>query len=151
MSLKQDIQQKKFSSVYQETLVNILYTANWIDTGIKKILSPYGITHVHFNILRILAGAKGNPLSAGQIKSVMVFKGSDVTRLIDRLIKKGLVDRRTCNENRRKVDIIITKEGSDLLSKVNVEVEQFIKTNIEKKLTEEQAKVLSKNLDLIRK
>ncbi len=150
MGIKEAIQQSKFSSEHHKAIVNILFTANWLDTKIKEVLNPFGITHIHFNILRILAGAKERPLSANEIKEVMVFKGSDVTRLIDRLILKGLVERVTCPENRRKVNISISAQGLTLLKKVNKQMDVYFKKQFSNKLTADQAESLSSFLDMLR-
>lgn len=151
MGIQEDIkQQSAFDSIHHEVIVNVLYTANWLDTLIKNLLQPFGITNIHFNILRILAGAKGEPLSAGQIKEVMVFKGSDVTRLIDRLVAKNLVERSICPTNRRKVNINISTEGAELLDQVNAAMKKFIDDTFAGKLSLEEAQALSQALNKLR-
>lgn len=104
-------------------VVEILRTGNWIDKRISKILQKSGITHVQFNILRILEGAHPTPLTVGNIKSKILFSNSDITRLLDRLKNKGLIDRKICENNRRKMDVTITDQGLELIKTVLPQIE----------------------------
>ena len=82
-------------------------------------LHPYDLTLQQFNVLRILRGCKKSPATLQYITERMIHKTSNTTRLVDRLITKGLVERKQCHENRRKVDISITKQGLALLLKID--------------------------------
>ena len=118
---------KRYKSAYNrhmKLMVDILSTAQVIDKKVSAVLKGFGITHAQFNVLRILQGANDKPLSAIQVKERLVFTGSDVSRMIDRLVRIGLVDRSICPENRRKVDLRLTLSGEDLLSKALPEIDQ---------------------------
>lgn len=133
MGLEEDINQKKpFESEVEKVFVNIMFTNSWINEKLKNQYKPFGVTPKQYNILRILAGAQ-EPLTTSVIRSRMLDKMSDITRLIDRLILKGVVSRKVKIEDKRLVDIIITEKGLELLR------------DIKKSRTPEFASVLSRN------
>ena len=150
MKIEKSIKQKRFKSPHQKLMINILFTANWLDGIIRKLLSQYKITHIQFNILRILAGTYPKPLCAGDIKEVMVFRNSDTTRLVDRLELKGLVSRIISPDNRRKMDIKITEEGLKLLEKINPKIEDIQRDYFEAKLSSDEAVYINDKLDFLR-
>jgi len=88
-------------------------------------LKPMGISIQQFNVLRILRGQKGNPSNLNTVHERMIHKMSNTTRLIDKLIDKGLVNRNVCKENRRKIELFITTEGLSLLKRVDPIVDQI--------------------------
>jgi len=130
---------------------NFLFTANWIELRVKQALAPYQLTHPQFNILKILNGSHPQPLSPGDIKERMLFKSPDITRLIDRLVRKNYVDRQPCPDNRRKVDLRITKEGIALLDQIFPEIKKSVKDYFVEELTEKEAEELYKLLNKMRK
>jgi DNA-binding MarR family transcriptional regulator len=147
MSLENEINQHKFRSEYQKSAINIVYTYNWITEKMYKVFDQWDITSQQFNILRILRGA-GQPLSTLQIRQRMLDKMSDTSRIVDRLVKKGLVKKSVCKMDRRLVDVIITEKGKKLLEKLdeyNDEMDKVISN-----LTEEEARTLNVLLDKIR-
>jgi DNA-binding MarR family transcriptional regulator len=97
-------------------VIGVLRAGNIIDHKVSEVLRAFGITHIQFNILRILEERHPNKLSAGEIRNGLLFPTSDLTRIIDRLEKKGLVDRQLCPENRRKMDISITTSGLKVIN-----------------------------------
>jgi len=103
----------------------------------------------HYNVLRILKGSKPKSISPGEIKEVMLDKSPDLTRLLDKLVQIGLVDRHLCPANRRKMDVIITKKGEALLSKIAVKRQKMQKEE-RQNITEEEAEQLSDLLDKFR-
>ena len=147
MSLEKEIHQKVFRSEYQKSTINLIYTYNWLNEKVSKLFEPFDITQQQFNILRILRGA-GQPLSTLQIRQRMLDKMSDTSRIVDRLIKKGLVKKSICHEDRRLVDILLTDKGKKLLQTMdglNDEMESIFKY-----LSEEEARQLNVLLDKIR-
>src|SRR5690242_4535733 len=105
MGIDQDIQQAKFRNPHQKAAINLLYTLSWIRDKTKPIFDSEDITPQQFNILRILRGSFPKPLSTLQIRERMVEKMSDTSRIVDRLIAKGLVKKLTCKDDRRLVDV----------------------------------------------
>jgi len=124
--LKRRLKQEKFSSVEQEGLLNLFIASNYLHSKLDTICCGFKITLAQFNVLRILKGAHPEGYPRGEIIRRMVEPAPDVTRLIDRLIKDGLVERFTSDEDRRLSLARITKKGINLLIKINPEVDKFI-------------------------
>ncbi len=110
MKLEEEIKQKKFRNEFHKLAVNIIYTHSWLEYNISKFFKKFNITSNQFNILRILRGQYPEPVSINLLKERMLDIMSDASRLVDRLVAKGLVKRTTCVNDRRKVDVIITKK-----------------------------------------
>jgi len=144
----EDAIQTTFKDDRFKAMINVKYTANWMNTIQNKSLESYGLTIPQFNILRILRGAKGSSLSVNSIRERMVEKSPNTTRLMDKLIDKGLIERVRCEHDRRVVYVMITNEGLSLLSQLDndlLDADDFMKN-----LTEKEAKLLSDLLDKIR-
>jgi DNA-binding MarR family transcriptional regulator len=147
MSIEKDIQQSKFRNEYHKTVVNLIFTYNWITEKTKQFFDKGDITSQQYNILRILRGA-GKPLSTLQIRQRMLDKMSDTSRIVDRLVKKELVQKVICKTDRRLVDVTITDMGMQLLDKLDSYNEQM--DAMLGNLSEEDAKMLNQLLDKIR-
>ena len=148
MTIAEEIKQKEFKSPYQKLMINLIYTVNWIRDKNKDLYKKYGVTNQQYNVLRILKGAHPKVKSAGEIKDVMLDKSPDLTRLLDRIVSKGFVERDICPDNRRKMDIKITNKGLELLKKMGSEISK-IESSLGS-LTEEEANIASDILDKIR-
>ncbi len=147
MSIEKDINQQKFRSEYQKSVINLIFTYHWMNEQVKKVFDQYEVTSQQFNILRILRGA-GVPISTMQIRQRMLDKMSDTSRIVDRLIKKGLVKKNTCKSDRRLVDVVITAKGKKLLEKLDLNAVQM--DSVMKNLSMTEAKSLNQLLDKIR-
>lgn len=134
----------------RKLILNVLYTANWIDKLYAPIFKKNAITNAQFNILRILKGSSHKPLSVGEIKDRIMFKQTDITRMIDRLVEKDLVNRSLCKDNRRRMDVVISKTGEELLNKINPEIENAEKTHFHANISSEEAKEASIIIDKLR-
>lgn len=128
-----------------KALLNIIYTANWINSIQNSFFKPYGISPQQYNILRILRGAK-EPLKVQTIKERMLERAPNATRLMDKLCDKTFIERIPCPTDRRVVHIQITKQGLSLLK----EIDKYLKNDYLEKLTEKEAGILSDLLDKIR-
>ena len=148
MGIDHDIHQSKFRNEYQRAGVNLLYTYGWVMERTKELFATEDITPQQFNILRILRGSHPQPLSTLQIRERMLDKMSDTSRIVDRLIAKGLLKKGTCKTDRRLVDVMITDKGKKLLERLDERQAELDK--IVGNLTEEEAATLSKLLDKIR-
>lgn len=148
MGIDQDIHQAKFRNEHQKASINILYTYGWLMERTKELFASEDITPQQFNILRILRGSHPEPLSTLQIRERMLDKMSDTSRIVDRLIAKGLVKKGTCKSDRRLVDITITDKGKKLLEKLDIRQDEL--DGIIGNLSEKEAIVLSGLLDKIR-
>jgi DNA-binding MarR family transcriptional regulator len=149
MSILEEINQKEFKSNYDKAIVNLLFTNNWFRDLFKEVLTPHGLKAQHYNVLRILKGKSPASCSPGEIKKVMLDKSPDLTRLLDKMEKMQLIKRELCPENRRMMDIYITKDGEILLSKI-MEKEEQLNSIRRKKITEQEAEQLSNLLDKFR-
>jgi DNA-binding MarR family transcriptional regulator len=147
MSLETDIQQTKFRNEYQKLHINLIFTYNWVTEQSKKFFETEDITPQQFNILRILRGA-GKPLSTLQIRQRMLDKMSDTSRIVDRLVKKGLVKKVICKSDRRLVDVSISETGATLLEKLDQHESDM--DSVVTNLTLEEATNLNQLLDKIR-
>ena len=107
MGIDKDIQQAKFRNIYQKASINLIYTLGWVRDRTKPIFDAEDITPQQFNILRILRGSFPQPLSTLQIRERMLEKMSDTSRIVDRLIAKGLVKKVVCKSDRRLVDLLL--------------------------------------------
>lgn len=147
MSIDNDIQQTKFRNEYQRSMVNMIFTYNWMMEKLKDIFGREDITPQQFNILRILRGAP-TPLSTLQIRNRMLDKMSDTSRIVDRLIRKDLAKKVICKTDRRLVDVTISDKGLALLDKLDVYTEEM--DGILGSLSTEEAKTLNHLLDKLR-
>jgi DNA-binding MarR family transcriptional regulator len=147
MSIDKDIKQDSFKNEHHKVMVNLIFTYNWTTEQLKQLFEEEGLTMQQFNILRILRGSL-IPLSTLQIRERMLDKMSDSSRIVDRLIIKGLVKKLICKTDKRLVDVTITSKGLNILEKLDVQEDKMEK--IVKALTKSEAKILNKLLDKIR-
>jgi MarR family transcriptional regulator, 2-MHQ and catechol-resistance regulon repressor len=148
MGIEKDIQQAKFRNPQQKAAINLIYTLSWMRERTKLIFDSEDITPQQFNILRILRGSFPQPLSTLQIRERMLEKMSDTSRIVDRLIAKGLVKKITCKNDRRLVDVIITDKGKKLLERLDTRQDEI--DGVLSNLSEKDANILSDLLDKIR-
>ena len=148
MRIEDEIKQKQFSSAYHRMSVNILFTASWLQTNHLRMLKPHGLTPQQYNVLRILRGQHPNAASVGLIQERMLDRSSNASRLVDKLVAKKLVDRKTCPDDRRQVDIKITASGLELLERMDVDMKKW--EELMKTLSEDEARQLGDLLDKLR-
>jgi DNA-binding MarR family transcriptional regulator len=126
MKLEDEIKQvKAFRSEYNKAIVNLIFTYNWFDSYSKAFFIEFDITSQQFNILRILRGQHPQPSTINLLKDRMLDKMSDASRLIERLLIKGLVERKKATSDKRAVDIYISSKGEELLSKIDLKMPLF--------------------------
>lgn len=148
MGIEKDIHQlRKFRSEHHKSVVNLIFTNNWITEKIKQYLEADGLTPQQYNILRILRGNE-QPLSTLQIRDRMLDKMSDTSRIVDRLVLKNLAKKTISKKDKRLVDVTITSKGRNLLDKLD-KSPQLI-DGVVNNLNEEEAKLLNRLLDKIR-
>ena len=119
-------------------VVNILRAGKIIDHKASDVLKEYGITHIQFNILRILEAGQPSKLSLAEVSDGLLFPSSDVSRLLDRLVKHGLVHRTFCPKNRRKLELTITDEGLDVIRKAIPKIEEILGGYYKDKISESE-------------
>jgi DNA-binding MarR family transcriptional regulator len=124
--LQQAIRQRRpFRSLEAEAFLNIEHTADALLRGLTDLLKGADLSPTQYNVLRILRGAGPGGLACGEIADRMVTRDPDITRLLDRLAHRGLVDRTRDGRDRRVVTTTITREGKDLLGRLDEPVEQL--------------------------
>ncbi|MGV3656745.1 MAG: MarR family winged helix-turn-helix transcriptional regulator [Chitinophagaceae bacterium] len=148
MGIEKDIHQEKFTSAKQKAMLNVMFSYGWIVERIRDFLASEDITHQQYNILRILRGSHPQPLSTLQIRERMLDKMSDTSRIVDRLIVKGLVKKGTCAKDKRLVDVTITDRGQKLLKKLDAHADHI--EAIMAGISEKDAEMLSSLLDKLR-
>ncbi len=117
--LKAELKQRKpFSSLAEEALLNLERTADRFRRALQQKLKPHGITMTQYNALRILRGALPQGLPCAELGQRLVSSDPDITRLLDRLAREGLVQRKRAAEDKRVVLTQITDQGMALLYRV---------------------------------
>ncbi len=136
-------------AISTKTVINMMFTSRIIEESISTVLKPYDLNIPQYNVLRILRGQKGKPANLSTLQERMIDKSSNTTRLVDKLIRKGWVKRSVCETNRRKVEILITSKGLEVLKELDPLTEDN-NTKILKNLSEEQLVTLNELLDTLR-
>ncbi|MBP6512499.1 MAG: MarR family transcriptional regulator [Bacteroidia bacterium] len=146
--IEDEILQSKFEDEHQKVVINVLFTASWLDVKNIQRLKPFGISPQQFNVLRILRGSFPNALRLGDISDRMIDKNSNATRLVEKLRQKNLVKREVCGHSRRQVDIWITQEGLAILERIDVSMKVW--KNEFKDISGAELKQLNLLLDKLR-
>lgn len=141
---------EKIESIHALAYFNLLKTNSWIEDRVKKALGPFNLTHAQLNALHILMENDPHPVSANELKEKILVSNPDVTRLLDRLVKKGYVLRETCPDNRRKIDISLTDSGRILFVEAQHATRQTLGSFFEDKINEEEAGELRRILHKLR-
>ena len=148
MRLEEELKQDKFQSELQKAFLNVLVTANWLESDTTQKLKPFGISSQQYNVLRILKGQGDSAISVNDIMSRMIDKMSNASRLVEKLRKKELIERVICEHDRRQVDVRITPKGLRLLKDADYEMNNIGKMSAN--ITDKEAKILSEILEKIR-
>lgn len=118
--LQAELQQRKpFSSRHQEGAIGLVRTADLVRRAFARVVEPHGISGQQYNVLRILRGARPGRLPTLEIAGRMIEQAPGITRLLDRLERKGLVRRERCASDRRQVLCEITPQGLALLRRLD--------------------------------
>lgn len=148
MWLEKDINQHHFNSESQKAIINIIYTYHWATEQIRVLLSENDVTLQQFNILRILRGSDPQPLSTLNIRERMLDKMSDTSRIVDRLVLKGLVTKKMSSTDKRLVEVSIAHAGKNLLRQIDAKGDAM--TAITDKLSVHDLQLLNELLDKMR-
>ena len=118
-------QSKPFGSLQEEAFLALQRTADQLQGRVAEMLKPYGLSPTQYNALRILRGAGDSGLACSEIGERMINRDPDITRLLDRLQRRGLVRRARDRQDRRVIMAHITAAGSKLLKDLDRPVEEF--------------------------
>ena len=138
-----------FKTEYHKLIVNLKLTASRLGESMQSSLKDFGLTSTQYNVLRILRGQKQKPASVGLIKERMIERNSDVSRIIDRLLKKELILRTENKLDRRQKDVIISSKGLKLLAQIDSEDDQIVE--LLGHLSSKETELLNELLDKCRK
>ena len=119
MGLEEEIKQKEFKSKQQRAYLNLIFTACHLNLEQTRFFKPYQLSAQQYNVLRILRGQNGKPITIGLIQERMLDVQSNASRLIDKLEEKKLVLRVACPKDKRQMDITITENGLEILKELD--------------------------------
>jgi len=148
IKLEHEIKQERFKDESGKAVINVLVTADRVSSGISSLLKPFGVSSEQYNVLRILRGQYPEPSTLSLITERMISKTSNSTRLVEKLRQKKLVERNQCDENRRRVDILITRQGLTLLEELDPIMDESNRRM--RNLTVKETKELNRLLDKMR-
>ena len=149
MSLEQSISQSKFDSEQEKLMVNVIYSANLLNLITSRLFKPYELSPQQYNVLRILRGQKGESIALMDIEYRMLDKSSNVSRLVDKLISKDLINRSVSSKDRRRIEIVITSRGLSVLNEIDV-ILADMNYKIKAIISDENAKETNLILDQLR-
>jgi DNA-binding MarR family transcriptional regulator len=142
------ISQKTFSSEYNKGLIGLIFVGNWIVSRHQQFFKKFDITMQQYNILRILRGQYPKAANINTLKERMLDKMSDVSRLVERLRKAGLIERKSSEIDRRAVDVQITAKGLALLETMDVDLPN-LEDSLKLSLSEDEILLLNALLDKV--
>jgi DNA-binding MarR family transcriptional regulator len=149
MKIEEEIKSTIPLDISKKIILNILYTQNVVTDKMNEILKPFDLSAEQYNVLRILRGQKGNPANMCVIQERMLAKTSNTTRLVDKLLLKELVTRNVCPENRRKIEVLVTQKGLDILTALDPKVKEH-ELSFSENLNSEELELLNQLLEKYR-
>jgi DNA-binding MarR family transcriptional regulator len=148
MKLEEEIAQRGFRDDFHKAGINLIHTYNWLTYQSEKHFKLHDITHQQFNVLRILRGQYPEKCNLKLVRSRMLDRMSDVSRIVEKLCKRGLIDRTECPADRRNVDLLITDSGLHLLQQMDYLDAEF--SRIFSSLSQVEVQHLNSLLDKLR-
>ena len=147
MSLEQSISQSKFDSEQEKLMINVIYSANLLNLITSRLFKPYDLSPQQYNVLHFKR-AEGKSIALMDIEHRMLDKSSNVSRLVDKLISKDLVNRSVSSKDRR-IEIIITSRGLSVLKEIDV-ILADMNSKIKAIISDDNAKQTNRILDQLR-
>ena len=115
---------RRVGSAEEATFLDLLRTADMLTRGAIGVLKSEDLSQTQYNVLRILRGAPGG-LPCGEIASRMITRDPDVTRLLDRMEKRGLISRARESSDRRMVLVRLTPEGRKVVDRLDEPIQKM--------------------------
>jgi DNA-binding MarR family transcriptional regulator len=128
MSLREQVQQKRFTSVAAEAWVSVIVAGDRLAQQADEVFGRLGITGDQYNVLRILRGARPHGLARGDVTQRLMRRAPDTTRMLDRLERAGLIERSRDPADARRSMARITEDGVTLLDRIDPEIERLMRT-----------------------
>ncbi len=148
MNIEEELKTSKFQSETHKAHLNVLFSASWLKNRVNTTLKPFDLTSEQFNVIRIVRGKHPEGVRVKDIRSRMLERSSNTTRIIDRLVDKGLLVREKTIQDGRERAILLTADGQSLL--LEIDAHWIINNPHESVLTPEEADTLSHLLDKMR-
>jgi len=123
-SIAEEIQQQQFESPQQKVFINLMFTSGWTKSLTIACLKPLNLTWQQFNLMRILRGQKGKAVPLKVLADRMLDPQSNASRLVDKLVDKGWINRVVCPNDRRQVRLSISDQGAVILEKASIAVRE---------------------------
>jgi DNA-binding MarR family transcriptional regulator len=149
MEIEKEIKSTINLSIEKKVILNLNFSKNMINDAFLDILKPFDLSTEQYNVLRILRGQKGKPANMSVIQERMLAKSSNTTRLVDKLLLKELVERNVCKTNKRKIEVLITDKGLQILLELDPLVENH-ETRFAKNLNAQELEQLNYLLEKYR-
>ncbi|TAF67829.1 MAG: MarR family transcriptional regulator [Cytophagales bacterium] len=124
MKIEEELKTHNFQSNTQKAHLNILFTAEWIQARIHKILKPFGLSNEQYNVLRILKGQHPQSLCTMEVAERMINKNSNITRIAYKLVQKGLIQKQQSTIDRREWELSITEKGLEMLQQIETNLSE---------------------------
>ena len=134
-----------FSSAQQRALTNIIFTSNWVLNRIASALKPTNLSLQQFNVLSILYGQPNYTATVTLITDRLIDRMPNTSRLLNKLMDKGLIEKERNSSDQRVVYIKLTKEGVLLKKKARTIIDSILVN-----LTDEEADLLNDMLEKVR-
>jgi DNA-binding MarR family transcriptional regulator len=122
MPIRERLQQRRFPSLADEAVVSLMVAAEHLDQAVAPVWERHGVTADQYNVLRILRGVYPGGHARNEVARRMIHRAPDVTRMLDRLVRRGVVGRVRNADDRRESIATITKAGLALLDRIDPEV-----------------------------
>jgi len=148
MPIRERLQQRRFKTLADEAVVSLLVAADHLDQTAAPVWAQHGITADQYNVLRILRGAHPDGHPRNEVARRMIHRAPDVTRMLDRLVRRGLVRRRRNPVDRRESIATITDAGLALLARIDPDV-HALQTTLTRALSERELRELVRLCDAL--
>ena len=149
MKLSDEIKQADFPDAHTEAVLSLHFTSHWLYRVLQEQLKEFDISSEQYNILRILRGNRGGTYNLCEVQERMLNRTANATRLVEKLRHRGLVSRQPNEEDRRRVDIAITRAGLSLLAELDQPIGEMNRRTA-KALTSKEARALTQLLERLR-
>lgn len=148
-AISEELSHMRFASEVHKALINLWYTYSHFQSIQLALFRPFELTPQQFNILAILSWASGEALSVQDIRQRVIDPMSNVSRLVEKLRQKGLVDRQEDPDDRRMVRVMITEKGASIVGRIMPMMAHLKAATMH--MTPEEATRLNELLDKLRK
>jgi len=125
VKIEEAIHQKKFKDPFERALVNLLYTSSWLSYEQTQVFKAHELSMQQYNVLRILKGQHPQSITVNMLIERMIDKSSNASRIVEKLRLKGMLKRKICPEDRRRVDVLITRRGIKVLNAATADLHQL--------------------------